>query len=477
MVGGVLADTRELMRKHASIPTDDPTPTDDVVEDDLAIEGEKLASALEYVADRMDEGDLVEDAPETSLEQVKQAYEIVAQVEADPRLKLKIAMAVGQLPRSPGMGTGIIPGKAPATALANDLKDRPGGGGRQARAQAKAPSQFQIPHSPAPAKSIAPGEAPDAMPTDLDDRPGGGSSYPEKGVIRTKSAASRVMAWGKIMKTAGEFKHDPAKDEGNKSAKISGARSQGPLGKPQGAYAWGEGPRSSLPSEIQSSAGARDYTKNHMAADLGKVLSHPAFSKKYDDVTTKNLSAAEVSKLAFLAGVRKDIADNLAINTPTAGGKLRAAGDTLKQHKGKALLAAGTAGLAAGTALAVRGRRKAKQQLDADAASEKNAGFDKLASLANSELLDRALRGEVDPSVLTKLAESLGNGGVDAATGITIDDSSGGTIAPDDKAVAFRQALEQSARHKGEAMQQSSDVVGMPGGSTGDATTPAIPSY
>ena len=110
----------------------------------------------------------------------------------------------------------------------------------------------------------------------------------------------------------------------------------------------------------------------------------------------------------------------------------------------------------------------------------KYAGIDKLASLANSELLDRALRGEIDPDVLTKLADSVGPegaGGVDASTGITINDASSGTVAPDDKAVAFRQALEQSARHQGENMHQSSDVVGMPGGSAGDATTPAIPSY
>ena len=539
MVGGVLADTRALMQKHANAQVEEDLDDEqEYYEDgDLAIEGEKLASALEYVADRLDEGDLTEDAPETSLEQIKQAYEIVSQIEADPRLKMKIAAAVGRIPKSPGMGKGIIPGKAPANALANDLKHRPGGGGQQPRSQAKAPGEFQIPHSPSAEKSIAPGGAPDALSTDLDDRPCGGASYPEKGVIRTKSAASKVAAWGKIMKTAGEFKHDPAKDQGNKSAKITGEKSQGPLGKPKGAHAWGEGPSSSLPSEIQTSRGARDYTKRqakeHMAADLAKVLSHPAFSKKHDDVTSKNLGASEVSKLAgalgAALGAQTGTMGGSAINAtnlrrggvgPWVGGRGAAAGDAAGAAAGagkgrrtgaalgslagslvrkgltsdlvtnQALRAPGLSGLAAqtgaallapsaGAALGVKAQ-EALQRRKKSKDSTKEAGLDKLASLANSELLDRVLRGEIDPDMLTKLADSVGPegaGGVDASTGITINDASSGTVAPDDKAVAFRQALEQSARHTGERMHQSSDVVGMPGGSAGDSTTPAIPSY
>jgi len=517
MVGGVLADTRELMRKHASTDTDDEVREEEFAAvEDLAHEGEKLASALEYVADRLEEGDLAEDAPETSLEEIKQAYAIVEQIEADPKLKLKIAAAAGQIPRSPGMGKGIIPGKAPSTALANDLNDRPGGGGRQQRSRAKAPAEFQIPHSPAAARSVAPGGAPDAMLTDLDDRPGGGGSYPEKGVIRTKSAADKVHAWGKVMKTAGEFSHDPAKDEGNRTAKVSGGKSQGPLGKPKGAHAWGEGPRSQMPVEIQTSAGARDYTKaqakQRVAADLAKVLSHPAFSKKHDDVTSKNLSASGVSKLAvsgkeYRSAKRRLQMENISGQKVRSkrkgaliGGALGAGYGALMapvygDSVGGSALGHGLAGAAGGALMQHRSNLQKKHQTKLLDAHQRNMAerrgqsalktasadptMQKLAGLANSELLDRALRGEIDPDVLTKLADQVGPegaGGVDASTGITINDASSGTVAPDDKAVAFRQALEQSARHTGEGMHQSSDVVGMPGGSAGDST-PAIPSY
>ena len=70
MVGGVLAETRASMQKHASAPDPEPTTTDSGHDEEtLADEGEKLASALEYIADCMDEGDLSsEEVPETSLE-------------------------------------------------------------------------------------------------------------------------------------------------------------------------------------------------------------------------------------------------------------------------------------------------------------------------------------------------------------------------------------------------------------------------
>jgi len=635
MVGGVLADTRALMHKHAAAaPQEEPaTPSGQVEDLGLADEGEKLASALEFVADEIEAGNFTdEDSDETSLEQVKQAYEIVAQVEADPKLKMKIAAAVGQLPKSPSMGKGIIPGKAPSTALANDRGSRPGGeGGRQQRATAKAPSQFQLPRSPKSVASIAPGHAPDALPTDLNDRPGG-ANYPEDGPIRTKSAASKVTAWGKIMKTAGEFSHDPAKDEGNKTAKISGGKSQGPLGKPKGAHAWGEGPRSTKPSEVMSSASAIKYTKaqakQHMAGDLAKVLSHPAFSKKHDDVTSKNLSASGVSKLAVSGkqyrNARRRVSMEGLANRPhksktrgalvggaigagvgaldahvsggskrlggAVGGALGAGTGALLQHAenkwtkhqgklldahrrnmaerkgqsalktagrgGKALTAlmvphsvaanhdsgagrayrtvsenpkvtgalgaagygtlgalggaghayltdgdmrrgaaiGGTVG-AAGGGLVGAGAAKLNQKLrkatnkqwDLKDGNEKKAAPDeaqiKLASLANAELLDRALRGEIDPGQLIKMADQgggtmSGEGNVDAASGLTIQESGGGSTAPDDKAVAFREALDLTARHKGESNRPPTDVVGMPGGDTGvDSVTPSIPGY
>ena len=665
MVGGVLAETRASMQKHAAAEASEPVATDGGYADEktLAEEGVKLASALDFIADRLDVGDFdPDDAPETSLEQVKQAYEIVSQIEADPKLKLKIAAAVGQLPRSPGTGKGIIPGKAPSTALANDAGSRPGGGGQQVYPQAKAPGEFQIPRSPSAAKSVAPGHAPDAMLTDAESVPGGGGSYPEDGVIRTKSAASKVAAWGSIMKTAGEFSHDPAKDQGGKSAKISGAKSQGPLGKPKGAHAWGEGPGSTKPSEVMSSAAATKYTKaqakEHVKADLAKVLSHPAFSKKHDDVTTQNLGASVVSKLASEAPLSKE-AGALGAGMGAVGGgmtgtlagmapsfaqaisdarsgdmkklkgsserfKMEALGPAVRGHhlgaatgaalgagKGRrtgaalgalggsmagSTLAAGVGGMAgariqerltkhlrdskestkeaglrswppaplskeagddpkltmgerfgttgygarrkksklmralthpitqgvAGAALghdlvsteggggkakalgagvggALQGgiahltnRRgdkqwAAKQKAHAEKLhgakyASADPAMQKLAGLANSELLDRVLRGEIDPSALEKLASTMSGGDatstVDASSGMTLSPSGDGPTASDDKAVAFREALEESARHKGEASRIPSDVVGMPGNDTSsDSTTPSIPSY
>ncbi len=344
-----LAD--EPMEKEASY-----LPPAEIYQRSSNDEAEKTASALEYLADCIEGGQLIEDS--TSLERVKQAYDIVGEVESDPRLKFKIVTAMQEIPRHTGEAPSISPGMG-GSAMRHDLQRRPGGGGTQQRATAGA-SGYAIPRStnnPASSEHTAPG----LMSNDLNDVPGGGGAYPERGPIRDSSVKS-AFAMGRALRKqatgayvakdiAGNIKSMRATaDEGRSAqkkglgigahmvaarrhqhrlrkqaefspssrgegakARITGKRNAAPLGNPSGASQAGENvPKQPSPSVIGSNRAAINYNKRDaktkfVKREVGKVLSAPILDRGSDDVLQKNLSHTEVSKLASLA--RKELVD------------------------------------------------------------------------------------------------------------------------------------------------------------------------
>lgn len=277
--------------KTASAPTD---------------EAEKTASALEYLASCIENGELSEDV--TDLERIKQAYDIVAAVEEDPKLKFKIVTAMQEIPRSTGEAPSISPGMG-GSAMKHDLAHQPGGKGTQQKSTATASGYATPKNTDNPASSEHTG--PGLMANDEDKVPGGGGAYPEKGPIRDATVKS-AFAMGRALRKQAEFSPSASKGDG-KAAKIKGKHGGGPLGKPEGASQAGENtPKRPSPSDVASNRAAIDYTKRDaktefVKKEVGKVLNAPILDKGSDDVLEKNLTHTEVSKLASLA--RKELTE------------------------------------------------------------------------------------------------------------------------------------------------------------------------
>lgn len=160
--------------EHGECPKCDHAKGDKPSGPPAAMEAEKTASALEYLASAIYHGQLVEHDDSLSIEKVAEAYRIVTAVEADPHLafRIKAAMSEGI---GPNDGGEVVP---------HDLHSPPGGGGTQQRATAKAPASLQIPRQARTAPGIGPNDGGEALATDVNSPPGGGGAYPETGVIR-----------------------------------------------------------------------------------------------------------------------------------------------------------------------------------------------------------------------------------------------------------------------------------------------------
>ena len=300
-------------------------------------EAKKLASAVEYVVSAMEQGN-VDLGPVTDLERVKEAYDIVNAVENDPRLKFRIKQAMEMAPpKEPATGPGIFPGMTAPNALANDLNDRPGGGGNQPRNKAQAPASVQPPKEPAdaaPSETASNQPTPGAIKNDINDRPGG-ENYPEGGIIR-KTATKRVTAMGRLMRKMSSS--PPAPPVGSKAA---------PMGAPAGTSEVGEAvPKVDHPAEVASNTAAIDFSKrdakvtggSNVKSDLDKVLDTPPFTN--DDIISQNLTdPGNVSKLASLARqelARRVVAGELpasAIKTAASNGLLKVAEEEEKKDE------------------------------------------------------------------------------------------------------------------------------------------------
>ena len=388
-------------------------------------EAEKTAAALEYLADCLDDGQLTTDT--TDLERIKQAYEIVETVEADPRLKFKIVTAMAEIPRNTGESPSISPGMG-GSAMRHDLQSPPGGGKTQQRATANAPASFATPKSTNNTASTE-HSAPGLMDNDLNKIPGGGGAYPERGPIRD-AAVKSAFAMGRALRKSAEFSPNVSKGDG-KPAKIKGKHGGGPLGKPDGVSQAGENvPGGASPRQVQSNQAAIGYTqrdakRTFVQKEVGKVLDAPILQRSADDVLEKNLTHTEVSKLASLA--RKELVERSLRGSVQLSSKHAA----LTEEERRIALGSGVGGaLAGGIGGAILGNRAAPDYAQKQAA------------------LDRGGYQEEDKP---------------------LDDSRL------EREAAFRDSLQDAARAKGERMHGASAMSGMP--NSGSATTPSIPGY
>ena len=147
-----------------------------------AVEAEKTAAALDYLAHAIHNGQLVRQDDYLSIEKIAQAYNIVRAVESDPRLAFRVKRALAE-GIGPNDGGEVVP---------NDLNDVPGGGGTQQRSTADAPASLQIPLRASTGQGIGPNAGGEALANDLNDVPGGGGSYPEDGIIRKEAGTRRA---------------------------------------------------------------------------------------------------------------------------------------------------------------------------------------------------------------------------------------------------------------------------------------------
>jgi len=518
-----LAD--EPMEKEASY-----LPPAEIYQRSSNDEAEKTASALEYLADCIEGGQLIEDS--TSLERVKQAYDIVGEVESDPRLKFKIVTAMQEIPRHTGEAPSISPGMG-GSAMRHDLQRRPGGGGTQQRATAGA-SGYAIPRStnnPASSEHTAPG----LMSNDLNDVPGGGGAYPERGPIRDSSVKS-AFAMGRALRKQAEFSPS-SRGEGAK-ARITGKRNAAPLGNPSGASQAGENvPKQPSPSVIGSNRAAINYNKRDaktkfVKREVGKVLSAPILDRGSDDVLQKNLSHTEVSKLASLA--RKELVDR-ALRGSVKSAMLGGAGTAMALDprganpgswaKGTAAGLGGTvgggmvgglggagigaalgrigggrgaaigAGIGAGVGAlggSLLGARNAITGATAEDARAQGLSPEQHRQLVHTGMLGGwggSLANAVAPGAGLVAAPALSHAMVKSRMremqgqpkqasldrgGFQTEDKS-----LDDRRLeresAFRESLQDAARANGERMQGSSSMTGMP--NSGSSITPSIPGY
>jgi len=482
-----LAD--EPMEKEASY-----LPPAEIYQRSSNDEAEKTASALEYLADCIEGGQLIEDS--TSLERVKQAYDIVGEVESDPRLKFKIVTAMQEIPRHTGEAPSISPGMG-GSAMRHDLQRRPGGGGTQQRATAGA-SGYAIPRStnnPASSEHTAPG----LMSNDLNDVPGGGGAYPERGPIRDSSVKS-AFAMGRALRKQAEFSPS-SRGEGAK-AKITGKRNAAPLGNPSGASQAGENvPKQPSPSVIGSNRAAINYNKRDaktkfVKREVGKVLSAPILDRGSDDVLQKNLSHTEVSKLASLA--RKELVDR-ALRGSVQPGSVKES-SYLQAAARAGLLGGGVGGAlggAGGALAAPHGENRGAAALRGAAAGALvGGGMGAGAGLLARSGISLGAQGELQR---LNLARALAGGagmvaapvvgglaGIHQAANPAEKQASldRGGFQTEDKSLddrrleresAFRESLQDAARANGERMQGSSSMTGMP--NSGSSITPSIPGY
>ena len=306
MVAGLIKTAGLKLAEESSVEQPEQVKTASASPRSVDDEAEKTASALEYLASCIEEGQLSEEA--TDLERIKQAYDIVSAVEADPKLKFKIVTAMQEIPKSTGEAPSISPGMA-GSAMKHDLASQPGGKKQQQQAKANASGYATPKNTDNPASSEHTG--PGLMTNDLDKVPGGGGAYPEAGPIRDASVKS-AFAMGRALRKQAEFSVNSSKGDG-KAAKITGKAGGGPLGKPDGASQAGENvPKRPSPSDVASNRAAIDYTKRDaktefVKKEVGKVLDAPILDKGSDDVLEKNLTHTEVSKLASLA--RKELTE------------------------------------------------------------------------------------------------------------------------------------------------------------------------
>jgi hypothetical protein len=126
-------------------------------------------------------------------------------------------------------------------------------------------------------------------------------AYPKEGVIRTKSAAARAKIKEGILQKLGSGVDNPPK--------ISRKESKGP----EGVFASEDGPGPTGPGgfeKVRSVKGAIKFTKKDakagVRADLAKVLTEPALSKKKDSKLHENLQNASKAGVK-IAGVRENL--------------------------------------------------------------------------------------------------------------------------------------------------------------------------
>ena len=270
-----------------------------------ADEAEKTASAIDYIASCIEGGHLTGPDP-TDLEKISEAYQIVAAVEADPRLKFKIASAMEHTPPvEPGETKGISPGAAPG-ALANDRNAVPGGGGTQGVSTAAAPKESIPPKDPGETQGVGPNPASGAMKTDVDSPPGGGEAYPEDGAIRGPAIKAAFAMGSALRKRAAE----------DTVATASASADAAPIGNPEGAAPAGENvPAAAQPPQIQSNEKAEDYTKGDAKAkekkELSAVLDTPALSSAHDNTLDNALSHAEDAGAKLASMARRELVERV----------------------------------------------------------------------------------------------------------------------------------------------------------------------
>lgn len=430
-----LEATPPEMSKVAHVPAPQ-TSVDD--------EAEKTASALEYLADCLDSGQLTTDI--TDLERIKQAYEIVETVEADPKLKFKIVTAMAEIPMSTGESPSISPGMG-GNAMKHDLQSPPGGGATQQRATAGA-SGYAIPRSSNNSASME-HSATGLMNNDLNDIPGGGGAYPEKGPIRD-AAVKSAFAMGSALrgskqagvKEVGQAIHRGARNIGTHISELSstGGRSARKIRQAGGTVGYknqiakeltpareaalkaGKGSDAAKAYTERGTGAMKDY-KATLESAKGYAAKAPSEGRRaalgYGAVGAGAVGVggagyAATKHAEFVASLRGD--GKPAKITGTHGGGPLGKPDGVSQAGENVPGGASPRQVQSNQAAIDYTQRDAKRtfvqkevgkvldapilQRSADDVLEKNlthTEVSKLASLARKELVERALRGSVQP--------------------------------------------------------------------------------